>query len=149
MAVVSGCRGRAVLAREVSLQEAETLVRDEQGTAVALMVYKSSCADSREQYPVFDGLSREHADVKFLAFSIDESRADTERFFGKVRPTLDPYWIRLEESDNVAVSLQNLGLHVSGRWSTPVLALWKNGSLLTESQGRGATNNVSGMLTAQ
>jgi len=116
---------------ELTLAEAETLIKSAKGKVVYIMFYVTTCPRSEALFPVLVEFASENEDrgYEILAFSTNNSRNTLMVFLAKHEVPFRKLRLLPWESGTLGTMLSQFGINIPDTFSLPFVAILdKNGS---------------------
>lgn len=130
---------QAARPRAVTTFDAAAEIQRQAGRSRIVLLYSSTCPESRAMFPAFVEFAGRHAQrgVTVLAYSTDQNRAQLEQYLGSASLPFARTWIEPWRLGAMRAAMTPVGIEIGQTWGTPLIAVIdRNGRLVGQWSGR-------------
>ena len=150
-APIARAEAQAVRARAVTTFDAAAEIQRQNGRPRIVLLYASTCPESRAMFPAFVEFAGRHAQqgISILAYSTDQSQPQLEQYLGTGSLPFTRIWVRPWQRGAMDAAMKPVGIDIGPTFGTPLIAVIdRNGKVVGQWEGRSGVAKAEQWLRA-
>lgn len=130
---------QASRARAVTTFDAAAEIQRQNGRPRIVLLYASTCPESRAMFPAFVEFAGRHAQqgVSVLAYSTDKNQLQLEQYLGSGSLPFTRMWVQPWQRGALDAAMKPVGIDIGPTFGTPLIAVIdRNGRVVGQWEGR-------------